>query len=231
MALILPGPMIADARGSIGGTTFSKSGAGNIVRNRTKPVNPRSVRQEETRARMTAVAWHWNHVCSAGNRADWNAYAAATNWQNALGQSIAVTGFAAFARLNQVLQTLGHGFWTLPPTENGHAGNPLCVMTANVTAQTLVFAEPPLPFDKSTLGDNIAVFMGLPSQPGALAAPRGKIYAGIIPGAVVPPVFPFSIASKYTFAAGQRVSAWTLFTDHHHRVGSPVLISAIAAVP
>jgi len=231
MALILTGAAIADIRGSIAGTCFSRNAGGNYARNKTTPVNPRASGQESARARLTSVTWHWNHVCTAGNRADWNAYAAATNWTNKLGQSIKMSGMSAFTRLNCFLQKIGHGFWTLPPTQNGHAGNPLCVMTANVTAQTLVFAEPPLPFDKTILGSDIAVEMGCPSQPGALAAPPGRKYAGIISGAVVPPVFPFNIASQYAFVAGQRITVWTRYKDQYHRLGQPVMIQAIAAVP
>jgi len=231
MSTILFGALVADARGKLGGMVLSKSAGGNTARNKTKPVNPHASGQESARARLTSVAWHWNHVCTAQNRTDWNAYAAATSWTNKLGQSIAMSGMSAFARLNALLQLIGHGFWTPPPTQNGHAGNPLCVMTANVTAQTLVFAEPPLPFDKTVLGSNIVVYQGSPCQPGQLSAPKGKIYAGTIAGAVAPPAFPLSIASKFTFTAGQRVFVWTRYTDQYHRVGEPVLISAIAAVP
>ena len=52
MALVQYGGGIVDARGSIGGNTFSKCAGGHYMRARTKPVNPKSALQQTRRANV-----------------------------------------------------------------------------------------------------------------------------------------------------------------------------------
>jgi hypothetical protein len=231
MSTVLFGALVADARGKLGGMVLSKSAGGNTARNKTKPVNPRTSGQEAARARLTAIAWAWDHAASAQQRADWISYSAATAWTNSLGQSITMSGMSAFMRLNGLRRAAGLPIALPAPTSPGHAGNPLQAFTANVTTNQLVFAEPPAPFAKEIDGRVLVISQFAPCLVGRLSAPKGKIYVGNISGGAVPPVFPYSIGSPYTLVAGQRIFTEARFLDEKGRVGSPTLVSAIAAVP
>ncbi|GAH76569.1 unnamed protein product [marine sediment metagenome] len=65
MALIKYGVGIADASGSAGGVVFARNKSGAYIRNRTKPVNPKSTRQEAARAVVSYLAQRWHEDLTA----------------------------------------------------------------------------------------------------------------------------------------------------------------------
>lgn len=231
MALFLPGPMIADARGSIGGTCFSRAASGNYARNRTKPVNPRSPGQETARSTLTIAADAWNRTLTQAQRNDWKAYAEGTTWTNKLGQSIQIPAISAFARLYALRLLIGQTAPAAAPTEMGHAGNPAFTFTAEPTNAVIKVTEPGAPFVKTTVGHLMTFWMTLPASAGRLTTPSGKVYLGALAGAAVPPEFPKSFVTKYTMAVGQRITVFGQFIDDHNRIGSQVKMTALAANP
>lgn len=98
MAMILPGGGVADIRGSIGGTVFSRNRYGNYARNRTIPVNPNSASQQKIRSCISQIRDAWYNTLTAAQRADWAVYANNVPMVNRLGQSINLTGYGMFTR-------------------------------------------------------------------------------------------------------------------------------------
>lgn len=91
-ALILPGPMIAEARGSVGGTVFSRNRTGAYTRNRSIPVNPGSVGQDQVRLGLSAANVVWVEVLDDEQRDLWGDYAANVPKTNKVGQTFNATG-------------------------------------------------------------------------------------------------------------------------------------------
>lgn len=84
--------------GSTGKVTFSRNRYGAYTRRRVKPVNPNSVRQVAARGYFSsAVAYWWNTLDNAA-RAAWDAWASTTPWLNKAGQTVNLSGQAAFIR-------------------------------------------------------------------------------------------------------------------------------------
>lgn len=100
MALVKFGGGVVDARGSIGGTTFSKNRYGQYMRARTTPVNPDTDRQGEVRTAVQFLAPYWSSTLTAAQRAAWEVYAAAITRTNKLGEQIKLTGYNHFMRCN-----------------------------------------------------------------------------------------------------------------------------------
>lgn len=98
MALVKLGGGVADIRGSIGGTVFSRNRSGAIARNRTIPVNPGSAAQTKIRSCMSVVRNLWFNVLTAAQRQAWDTYAEAVEVTNRLGESIKLTGWNHFQR-------------------------------------------------------------------------------------------------------------------------------------
>jgi len=124
MALFKPGPAIADIRGKVGGTVFSRNRYGNYMRNLTVPVNPNSQRQQAVRNIMAFLVNAWAQVLTANQRAQWAVYAANVNFTNKLGETITLTGFNHFIRSNVAAQNCGLAYMDdgptvliLPPTD------------------------------------------------------------------------------------------------------------------
>jgi len=107
MALVKFGAGIIQMSGSIAGTVHARNRFGNYIRPRTKPVNPRSNRQEAIRATMSFLTEFWHNNLDATQRGLWNTYAAAVAMKNRLGETIHLTGFNHFIRTNSQLVNVG----------------------------------------------------------------------------------------------------------------------------
>lgn len=119
MGAIIPGPG-TPVGGSVGSLTYSRNRYGAYVRNRTKPVNPNSTQQNFYRSNFRAAVAAWQDLTYA-QRSAWDAWAAATPWLNAAGESVNLTGQAAWIRrfMSAFDQAnLPSGTQLLPPVEN-----------------------------------------------------------------------------------------------------------------
>jgi len=166
MALVMLGGGVTDIRGSIAGTTFSRSAAGNYARSRKKPVNPRSALQTLRRANVGYLTKYWSNTLTEQERTDWRAYAAGTTWTNKLGQSIAISGLSAFLRLNALHRMTWSTVITAAPLAMGHAGGVTITFDAESDTSKIQMNEPGGAFDKSTDLQELWFFQGLPTEPG-----------------------------------------------------------------
>ena len=116
--LIKFGGGVIDARGSIGGNTFSRSRFGNYARARTTPINPRSSRQAAIRAAMMILSEQWRESpMDNSKRAAWELYASSVSWTNKLGEVVNLTGFNHFMRSNMALLYTNGSIVTAGPTD------------------------------------------------------------------------------------------------------------------
>lgn len=95
MAIVLFGNGVADMRGSIGGTTFARNKAGAFARNRTAPVNPQTVKQQEARSRFSDALDKYSLLTDT-QRAGWVTIAGNTTRINSLGQPYIPSGRQLF---------------------------------------------------------------------------------------------------------------------------------------
>ncbi len=105
-ALIKMAHIVAEARGSIGGTVFSKNTYGAYLRAKVTPVNPSTVAQQISRNFMTTVAQTWRGITQL-QRDLWNSSAVNFSRTNIFGDSVQLTGFNLFMRLNKNLLEIG----------------------------------------------------------------------------------------------------------------------------
>ncbi len=106
MALVKYGAGIVQMSGSIAGDVHARNRFGNYIRPRTKPVNPRSERQESARAIVAFFAEYWHQDLTAVQRNLWGVYAAAVAMKNRLSDSIHLTGFNHFIRCNAAFRLI-----------------------------------------------------------------------------------------------------------------------------
>lgn len=93
--------------GSVGADTFGRNRYGAYVRRRTKPVNPSSTRQGVVRGQFGGAVSNWNTALTAPQRQAWRDWAAATPWLNRAGETVHLSGQAAYIRLGAFLQDAG----------------------------------------------------------------------------------------------------------------------------
>jgi hypothetical protein len=117
MALITLGAMVTDARGSVGGSVFSRNTAGAYARARTKPINPNTPLQSQVRANFGVNSKAWSGTLTQAQNAAWTAFAQGNPQVNRLGASIVLSGLAMYNKLNQVLAQLGSAPELDPPAD------------------------------------------------------------------------------------------------------------------
>lgn len=91
MANIRTSALVEDVRGSVGGVTFTRSGAGATVRGRVKGVVNRSTKVTQQRSKLAQAASAWRGLTQA-QRDGFNQVARSFNAQNKLGDKYIKTG-------------------------------------------------------------------------------------------------------------------------------------------
>jgi hypothetical protein len=171
---------VTQASGSIGGTTFSHNRFGMYFRARRSPVNPNTTFQQSQRDAFAAASAGWRALTDA-QRADWNAYAAATPVTNALGETCFLAGAGQFVATNAFSLRLGLTLVTAAPLTPGKQAIGSPTVVADVSAFTIVVAD----IDAALNGELVAVFLGSPISAGV------NFFAG-----------PYQLRGSGTVAAG-----------------------------
>lgn len=115
MTSILLGPMVADARGSTGGTVFSRNRHGAYTKQRVTPTNPNTAKQVTARALLATILNEWMTVLTVAQRDLWNAAVQLFTTPNRLGQATNLTGLQWYMRCNLMLDLTGQALVTTPP--------------------------------------------------------------------------------------------------------------------
>lgn len=207
MALIKTGGGLSAISGSIAGNTFARNRSGYYMRNRTKPVNPRTGFQTGARTTLAMLSelWHESPM-TAAIRTAWDTYSEAIAWKNRLGETIHLTGFTHFLRSNASRLRAGLTIVTAAPTvlELPEQDNSV-VISASVAANKLsVIFNNTLPW-AGVVGGAMSIQMGRPLSPTRNFCNGPWRYSGKILGAVVPPTSPQLLDPAFTLVAGQKV--------------------------
>jgi hypothetical protein len=228
MAKIKLGSNLADIRGKLNGHVFSKNRAGNYVRNKVTPVNPRSPSQMASRTLFALYASKWRSLTAA----QLNAWAAAVTGYaktNIFGDLHNPTGLQLYIKVNINLVASGGSAILTPAAPKGvnvitlgaltyTSGTPALSLAlgASVPASTrcIVWATPPLSaginFVKSQLRV-ITTFAAAATSPQNLLATYTAKYGSV--GAV-----------------GTKIFIAVAFVDQVSGIKSPrQLVSAVAA--
>jgi hypothetical protein len=106
MATIKLGQVVAEIRGKLGGTVFARNRGGSYARTFTKPTNPNSGAQGQTRAIFGTLMSDWRDLTQA-QRDSFQAAAPNYPTQNKVGDIIIYSPSQLFCRVNMVLLSAG----------------------------------------------------------------------------------------------------------------------------
>lgn len=114
MALIKLTAFLDSISGKVNGSVFSRNKGGAYVRGKGVVSNPQSVAQSGVRAVFGAISQAWKGLTEI-QRDAWNAATSNFPYQNRLGDTKQLSGFALHQKLNNNLATIGEAFITTPP--------------------------------------------------------------------------------------------------------------------
>lgn len=161
MAKIKFTAFLADVRGSVAGTVFSKNTYGAYTRTKVTPVNPSTGAQQLVRQFFAAISQAWRGITDA-QRTLWNQSAGNFSRNNIFGDQISLTGFNLYKQLNQNLLNIGVVRIDDAPLPAAVFGFTALAIVANTTLATLdaTFA-PAIP-----IGTSVIVFATAPQSAG-----------------------------------------------------------------
>ena len=216
MALIKLGALAQDARGSIAGTTFSKSRAGTTTRQKVSPVQPRTARQLAVRAILNIASKAWRNLDDAAQAA-WTTWSNNHPIPNVFGDPMKLAPNAAYIRINADLANIAEVAPTAIP-----AGLTLPLSVPPADPVLIPAAATAVAADASS-GDVTITLEAATTAGGFYAAWVTRGYStGIkfvdsllkLGGAVLEPVSgttmvvnPSAVNPLINFAAGQKVTA------------------------
>jgi hypothetical protein len=169
MAGIIPSPG-APVGGSYGSITIGRNRYGTYMRNRTKPVNPNSTGQQEARAAFGAAVWAWTFSLTTAERNGWNDWAMSVPWLNKAGETVHLSGQAAYVRYATYLVAWGYDieFARVAPA---YFSIPVLAVTAATlvldtsdTNRILTITRPLIANPELTEGDDISVLVSRPAN-------------------------------------------------------------------
>ncbi len=140
-----PGPAIAAASGSIGGTTFSRNRYGPYTRNRSIPVVSTSVDALAAKQRFATQSAAWSAL-TAAQRLAWSQFSATHPISDRLGQSQILAPNAVFIQLNTRIVQAGGTQIVDPPISRDPEGLLTLIQTCDIGTGTfdLAFTATPL---------------------------------------------------------------------------------------
>jgi hypothetical protein len=100
MAVIVPGPVVADIRGKVGGVTYSRNQGGLYVKANPDWTQPASGFRDATQDALEFVAKAWSDTLTENQRQSWRIYARAHPRPNRWGHRTLTNGYTFFVRAN-----------------------------------------------------------------------------------------------------------------------------------
>lgn len=141
-ALIKMAHIVAEARGAIAGTVFSKNTYGAYLRAKVTPVNPQTTFQQAVRQFLASTAQDWRGL-TQGQRDLWNSFSINFNRTNIFGDSVKLTGFNLFMQLNRNLLEISVTPLTDAPTPQDVYGFTSASFIADTTGATMIVTYAP----------------------------------------------------------------------------------------
>jgi hypothetical protein len=235
MALILAGGGITDIRGSVGGTTFSRSKFGITARAKTSPVNPRTPKMGLAKTRLASNSRGWSNALTQGQRNAWNAWALTQPQTNAFGQTSYLAGQHWYTKLNTNLQIIGGAALVAPPASASYPGPNSITITVNHAIGTpyLVHVDSPaLPgtpiiriFSSHSISPGIGYARSILRDMGSAAIGAGPGVFDVNASGMFANCFP-----NLPYIVGQKIIALVSFMDQATGNQSPGTIAQIIII-
>jgi len=140
MAKIKFTAIVADMRGKLNGTVFSKNRGGAYARTKVTPVNPQSTRQMAVRAVLTTLVQGFKAL-TANQIAAWNTAVANFQSTDIFGDVKKPSGINLYTKLNANLQLAGQSAISDPPIPDSVDGVVLNGLTSDSSPATFTLAS------------------------------------------------------------------------------------------
>lgn len=228
MAIVKLSTPVVDIRGSLGGNTFSRSAAGNIVRARKKPVDRHTPAQDKQRQVFAEASTAWSTKLNTLQRGAWCDYAAASKWMNRLGQMIKVSGQQAFVKTTAMYLAAGLAIKEDAPLVPGRTAWPLLTVTITMADQSFHVEHPSMPWDNNVDDHLLLLFQSHTYAAGRRGTPAAwRQVATFRSNGAVPLEWPAIVPSIFAVSEGGRVWLRYRHLNPDGRVSAPGVLALL----
>jgi len=175
------------ASGAIGSMVASHNKGGQYLRARTTPTNPGTAFQTAVRNAITTTSNRWVETLTPEQRLGWEVYGFNTTFRNRLGDTIQLSGIAAYNRSNSSRQQAGLAIIDDAPVvfDTGDAGTQVSLTLGTNRSSgspgTVTWAAP-APWNEAGSNNNMLLYISRP-QNGSINFFKGPYrLAAVIPG-------------------------------------------------
>lgn len=229
-ALIKMAHIVAEARGSIAGTVFSRNTYGAYLRQKVSPINKQSVSQQVVRQYLAQLAQAWRGLTQA-QRDGWNQGAVNFSRTNVFGDQVQLTGFNLYMRLNKNLLDVGQSVISAAPSPGSVGGFTSASIDVDNTAGDMDITFAPA----IASGQSVLVMATAPLSQGKDFAKSELRQVDVLTNADASPVdLTTAYVAKFGAAPPDGTKIFvTMKTvdDTTGQAGVPIKFSAIAASP
>ena len=124
---------IADARGSVNGTVYSRGIGGLYMKNRVSPLNPQSSKQSAVRSQLSSLAAAWRSLTDSQRNA-WKGQVDNYPATNRLGETYTPSGYQLYMTLNSNLNAVNATNLNSPLAPASFSDNKIESLTIELTA-------------------------------------------------------------------------------------------------
>lgn len=193
---------MADARGKLNGTVFSKNRGGSYVRTKVTPSNPQSASQTAVRQRLAALSASFRAL-AANEIAAWNNAVGDFLTSNVFGDSVTPSGLQLYVKLNTNLLNIGQTVITVPPS-------PTALSPLTATIASLTDAAFTLSLGSITTSEQYVIEATAPVSPGRLFVKNEFRQIQVVAG------------------TGSAIAAQNIFAAYSAKFGAPVTGQRVA---
>ena len=147
------GPIVGQASGSIGALTMSHNRYGVYGRQRSIPVQPDTLKQQNARTRFGGLSADWASLLSQ-DRLSWKIWAQNNPVVDVLGDKRVLTAAAAYVAMNCRLNLIGEPTSDTPPTVPSPPALTSCSIVVSKASNNALVTFAPTP-----LGTNNGIFV------------------------------------------------------------------------
>jgi len=200
MAKVLYGPIVSDARKKIGGVVATKGHAGNFMRKKVSPIQPRTTAQRNVRSSFSAHSKNWG-TFSQTVIDGFNSLAKATPKKDRFGQTVTLTGLQLYQGLARNIDTVtGTPLTAAPANLNATTPGTLTVTATSGGSPALTVT----PTNYPAVGESAAIFAAAQISAGRTFVGKQYRLLLVVPHSGSPA--PYDILSAYTTKFGALVT-------------------------
>ena len=217
MAIIRPGSTITGIRGAVGDNVYSRNSAGPYIRSKGEWIQPDTQRQLDERNHLIALNTAWSATLSEADRESWRTYGRQHPTPNRFGALTGSSGISAYLRAASYRYRLDQTipFHAAPPAGPLHP--PIITFTADAALDEITIALPPGNYDPPFNGLRLYIFIGKPTTQGVMYFSSPWRYAATNLFTDAWATTPWTFASPWPIASGQRT--WADLLAQHDTEG------------